>query len=89
MSQLEFKEIITNNIIIDEYIINEYLEERDIINIDCDFSKDDFISWLNENYYLEDFIINNNVKYSLSDDDLQNCIIGLTQNISDYEEEDD
>ena len=89
MNQLEFKEIITNNIIIDEYIINEYLEERDIINIDCDFSKDDFISWLNENYYLEDFIINNNVKYSLSNDDLQNCIIELTQNISEYEEEDD
>lgn len=89
MSQLEFKEIITNNIIIDEYIINEYLEEHNIINIDCDFSKDDFISWLNENYYLEDFIINNNVKYSLSNDDLQNCIIELTQDISDYEEEDD
>lgn len=63
---MRFNETIYNQLEIDDDIIEEYirsLEEEDISVEDC--SVDDFIDFVTERYYIDDFVETTDVEYNL------------------------
>ena len=79
--ELKFYEIVINSIEIDIDTFREYIDsckEAEIVP-----TRDDFMKWLTDNYYLSDFIVNPSdveIKYTLTNKHFNNYLNNILNN---------
>ena len=76
--KLKFYEIITNSMEIDVDTFSDYIDsckEAEIIP-----TRDDFIDWVTSNFYMSDFIVEDDVEYSLTNKQFNNYLNKVLNN---------
>ena len=70
--KLIFNEIIVNQVTVDEELFKEYLDSCKENEISPE--KDDFVGWLNNNFYIGDLVEDEQFKYTLTNSQFEDYL---------------